>query len=201
MAKFAVLAVLAAAAPPTPGAEQDAVPEGTGTPGQLLVASPDLDDPPFDQAVVLLLRHDKNGAMGVIINRPVEKRSLASVMKAIGADPKGVKGEVRLFAGGPVQLEVGLVLHSPEYHRTQTMDIYGRVAMTSTREILSDIGHQHGPRKYLIAFGYCGWAPGQLESELAQHVWVIAAADPKLIFDDDRKQLWQEALQRQLHAL
>jgi putative transcriptional regulator len=201
MAKFAVLAVLAAAAPPTPGAGTDAAPEGTGVPGQLLVASPHLDDPPFDQAVILVLRHDKNGAMGVVINRPVEERSLASVMDAIGADAKGVEGRVRLFAGGPVQLEVGFVLHSAEYHRAQTMDIDRGVAMTSTRQILSDIGHKRGPRKFLIAFGYCGWAPGQLESELAQHVWVIASADPKLIFDDDRKQLWQEALTRQLHAL
>jgi putative transcriptional regulator len=197
--KFAVLVVLATLSP-TARSKPEVATGGIAVPGQLLVASPDIGDP-LDRSVVLLLRHDRNGAMGIVINRRVEERPLASVMKAIGADPTGVEGRVLLFAGGPVELEIGFVLHSVDYHRSETLDIDGRAAMTSTHEILSDIGHKRGPAKFLIAFGYCGWAPGQLESEIAQHVWIIASADPKLIFDDDRANLWQEAMTRRLHPL
>jgi putative transcriptional regulator len=197
----AVLVALAATLSPTKGSKAKPEPDGLLVPGRLLVASTDIGDPQFDRAVVLLLRHDRDGAMGIVINRPVEERPLASVMKAIGADATGVEGRVLLFAGGPVALEIGLVLHSVDYHRAKTLDIDGHVAMTSTHEILRDIGHKRGPAKFLIAFGYCGWAPGQLESELAEHVWIIASADPKLIFDDDRGSLWQEALARRLRPL
>jgi len=201
IASFAVLIALAAILSPTALSQSEVSPGANAIAGGLLVASPDMDDPRFDQTVVLVLRHDSNGAMGIVINRPVEERPLASVMKAIGADPTGVEGSVRLFAGGPVEVEIGFVLHSVDYHRAETLDIDGHVAMTSTHEILSDIGHKRGPSKFLVAFGYCGWAPGQLESEIAQRVWVVASADPKLIFDDDRENLWHEAMTRRLRPL
>lgn len=201
ISKLAPLVILAATLWPTTESKVEAASDGMSLPGQLLVSSPDIGDPRFDHTVVLLLRHDKNGAMGIVINLPVEERPLASVMKAIGADASGVEGRVLLFSGGPVEPEIGFVLHSVDYHRAETLDIGGHVAMTSTREILSDIGHKKGPAKFLIAFGYCGWGPGQLESELAEHVWLIASADPKLIFDDDRGNLWQEAMARRLHPL
>jgi putative transcriptional regulator len=201
IASFAVLIALAVIPSPTALSDPEVSSAAGAIAGELLVASPAMDDPRFDQTVVLLLRHDSSGAMGIIINRPVEERPLASLMKAIGADPRGVEGRVRLFAGGPVDLQIGFVLHSVDYHRSATLAIDGHVAMTSTHEILSDIGHKKGPAKFLIAFGYCGWAPGQLESEIAQHIWVIASADPKLIFDDDRETLWREAMTRRLHPL
>jgi putative transcriptional regulator len=201
IAILAIVVALPGSLSPAMGSKAAAEANDLLIPGRLLVASTDTGDPQFDRTVVLLLRHDSNGAIGIVINRPVEERSLASLMKAIGADPTGVEGRVPLFAGGPVELQVGFVLHSVDYHRRETLDIDGRVAMTSTPDILSDIGHKRGPAKFLIAFGYCGWAPGQLESEIAQHVWDIASADPKLIFDDDRASLWQEALARRLHPL
>jgi putative transcriptional regulator len=201
IAILAILVALPASLSPTMGSKAAVEHNDLLIPGRLLVATTDVGDPQFDRAVVLLLRHDSNGAMGIVINRPAEERPLASLMKAIGADPTGVEGRVLLFAGGPEDLEIGFVLHSVDYHRRETLDIDGRVAMTSTPGILSDIGHKKGPAKFLIAFGYCGWAPGQLEREIAQHVWVIASADPKLIFDDDRGSLWQEALARRLQPL
>ena len=192
-----VLAALSAAALPKP----EVAPEGASLAGQLLVASPDIGDPRFDRTVVLLVRHNSGGAMGIIINRPVEERSLASLMEALGEQTTGVEGDVLLFAGGPVEPEIGVVLHSADYHRAETLDIDAHVAMTSTHEILSDIAHKRGPAKALIAFGYCGWGPGQLESELAQNGWFMAPADPKLIFDDDREKVWQEALARRVRPL
>ncbi|MGO8919291.1 MAG: YqgE/AlgH family protein [Stellaceae bacterium] len=198
--KFTVLVVLAtlsAAALPKP----EVAPEGVSLAGQLLVASPDIGDPRFDRTVVLLVRHNSSGAMGIVINRPVEERPLASLMAALGEQTTGVEGRVLLFAGGPVEPQIGIVLHSADYHRAETLDIDGHVAMTSTHEILSDIAHKRGPAKALIAFGYCGWGPGQLESELAQNGWFMAPADPKLVFDDDREKVWQEALARRVRPL
>jgi putative transcriptional regulator len=169
--------------------------------GQLLVASPEMGDPRFYHAVILVVRHDRNGALGIIINRPVEDRSLASLLEALGEKDTGVTGSVRIFAGGPVQPEIGFVLHSPDYHRPETVDIDGHVAMTSSPQILRDIGNRHGPSKSLIAFGYAGWASGQLEGELRQRAWVTAADDEKVIFDEDRDKVWEEAMKRRTQDL
>jgi putative transcriptional regulator len=164
--------------------------------GQLLVASPDIGDPRFFHAVVLIVQHDKNGAFGIVINRPAGDRPLAAVLDAIGEDSAGVAGSVPIYAGGPVEPSLGFVVHSAEYRRGETVDIDGRVAMTASREILRDIGHGHGPRKILLAFGYTGWAPGQLEGELARRGWFTIAEDPKLVFDDDRDKVWDDAAAR-----
>jgi putative transcriptional regulator len=169
--------------------------------GQLLVASPEIGDPRFEHTVVLLLQHGQDGAMGIVINRPIEERPLASVLEAIGEDAKGVEGSVLLFAGGPVQPGRGFILHSADYRRPETLEIGEGLAMTASRDILRDIGHQKGPAKALIAFGYCGWGPGQLESEFAQHGWFTAPADPQLVFDEDRATVWQEAMRRRTRAL
>jgi putative transcriptional regulator len=194
---LAALAALSATARSTP----EMAPEPTFLGGQLLVASPEIGDPRFDRTVVLLVRHDKSGALGIIINRPVDDRPLASLLEAIGEEATGIEGRVLLFAGGPVQPEIGFIVHSADYHRAGTLDIDGHLAMTSTHEILSDIAHKKGPAKTLIAFGYSGWGPGQLENEIAQHGWFTAPADPKLIFDDDREKVWQDAMARRIRPL
>ena len=169
--------------------------------GQLLVASAEMGDPRFYHAVILVVRHDRNGALGIIINRPVEDRSVASLLEALGEKDTGVTGSVRIFAGGPVQPEIGFVLHSPDYHRPETVDIDGRVAMTSSPQVLRDIGNRQGPSKSLVAFGYAGWASDQLEGELRQRAWVTAADDEKLIFDEDRDKVWEEAMKRRTQDL
>jgi len=148
-----------------------------------------------------VVRHDRNGALGIVINRPVEDRSLASLLEALGEKNTGVAGSVRIFAGGPVQPEIGFVLHSPEYHRSETLDIDGRFAMTSSLQILRDIANKQGPSKSLVAFGYAGWKPDQLEGELRQGAWITAADDEKLIFDEDRDKLWEEAMKRRTQDL
>jgi putative transcriptional regulator len=193
LSKFTMLVVLALLSTTARSAPEN-IPEGDPLVGQLLVASPRMGDPRFDRTVVLLVRHDSHGAMGIAINRPVEELPLASVMKAIGEDAKGVEGRALIFAGGPVEPEAGFVLHSIDYHRAKTLGISRFVAMTSTPEIFRDIAHKHGPKKFLMAFGYCGWGPGQLERELAQHAWFTAPADPKLIFDENRENVWDDAM-------
>jgi putative transcriptional regulator len=169
--------------------------------GQLLIASPDMDDPRFAHAVILMVQHNKDGALGIIINRPVGELSYADLLKSICQTGSAASGKVRIFAGGPVQLNAGFVLHSPDYHRPETLDIDGRVAMTASPNVLRDIAEAKGPKKSLIAFGYAGWGPGQLETELMRHDWFTAPEDPSLVFDDDRGKVWKEAMARRSQEL
>jgi putative transcriptional regulator len=187
-----------------PHADSSPPDEAPGAPsltGQLLVASPEMRDPRFYHTVVLVVRHDRNGALGIIINRPVENRSLASLLEALGEKDTGIAGSVRLFAGGPVEPQIGFVLHTPDYHRPETVDIDSRVAMTSSLQILRDIGNSKGPSKSLVAFGYAGWKSNQLEGELQERAWFTAADDEKLIFDEDRDKVWEEAMKRRTQDL
>jgi len=169
--------------------------------GQILIASPGLRDPRFDHTVVLMVRHNGGGALGIVLNRPLGERPLASLLDAAGAKDSTAAGSLRVFSGGPVQPEIGFVIHSTDYRRPETIEINGRVAMTSSREILRDIASQHGPEKMLVAFGYAGWAGGQLEGELAQRAWFTSTADGKLIFDQDRDKVWDDALAHRTQEL
>ncbi len=168
----------------------------TSVTGQLLIATPALSGPPFEHAVILIAQHNKDGALGIVINQPLGERSIASLLQAFGADASGVTGTVSLFAGGPVDPEVGFVLHSADYHGDNTIDIDGRVALTSGPQILRDIGLGKGPRRSLVAFGYAGWAPLQLDNELREGVWDTVPEDPALVFDDDRAKVWSDAMTR-----
>src|SRR5438128_4084908 len=176
-------------------------PETVSLTGQLLIAAPTIGDPRFAHTVILMVRHDREGAFGIVINRPVGERSIATLLEATGDKDPGVEGRVRVFAGGPVQPELGFVVHSAEYHRAETMDVDGRVAMTADRQILRDIGHNQGPQKSLFALGYAGWGAGQLEGEMARHDWFTTPEEPRLIFDDDRDNLWDDAMARRTREL
>ena len=169
--------------------------------GQLLVATPEMGDPRFRHAVILMVKHDKTGALGIVINRPIEQLPLAKLMDALGQDSAGVKGQIWVFAGGPVEPQDGFIIHSADYHRTGTIDIDGRVAMTPNPGVLRDIGHNAGPKQSLIAFGYAGWGPGQLENEIAVGGWFTVPEDPKLVFDTDRDKLWDEMQKRRTYPL
>jgi putative transcriptional regulator len=193
----AILATfLCAALPSLPAASQR-----TSLAGQLLIAAPNMGDPRFYQTVVLLVLHDRNGAMGIVVNRPLEERPLASLLEALGETATGVAGSVRIFAGGPVQPELGFVIHSANYHRPETVAIEGHLAMTSSREILRDIANGRGPKQSLMAFGYAGWGPGQLEGELAQRFWFTTPADANLVFEEARDRLWENAMTRRTQDL
>jgi putative transcriptional regulator len=169
--------------------------------GQLLVATPAMRDARFDHAVILMVRHGRDGAFGIVINRPVGEQPLADLLAALGVKDTAAAGSVPIFLGGPVQPEIGFVIHGTDYHRPETLDVDGRLAMTSSREVLRDIAGKSGPMKSLIAFGYAGWGPGQLEGELAHNVWYTAPADPGLVFDDDRSKVWEHATARRTQDL
>jgi putative transcriptional regulator len=176
-------------------------PEIASLAGQLLIASPNIGDPRFAHTVILMVKHDKDGAFGITINRPVGEKSIASLLEAPGEDVSDIEGTLRVFAGGPVQPELGFVVHSTEYRRDETIEVGGHVAMTASRQVLRDIGHHRGPEKSLFALGYAGWGPGQLEAELARHDWFTAPEEPGLIFDEDRANLWEDAMARRTRDL
>ena len=176
-------------------------PEIASLTGQLLIAAPTIGDPRFSHTVILMVRHDREGAFGIVINRPVGESSIASLLEAAGEDVSGISGSVKIFSGGPVQQELGFVVHSVEYRLDETLEVDGRVAMTANRQVLRDIGHNRGPVKSLFALGYAAWGPGQIESELAHHDWFTTPAEPTLIFDDDRANLWEDAMARRTRDL
>jgi putative transcriptional regulator len=186
-------ALLIAAAPPP-------LPLGSGA-GALLIAAPSIGDPRFYHTVILMVRHDDKGALGIVINRPIGMRSLASLITATGGKADGVAGKARVFAGGPVEPQLGFVIHSTDYQRAGTLKIDGRVAVTTNPGILLDIGHKKGPRKSLIAFGYAGWAAGQLEGEIDRHAWFMTPEEPELVFDHPRSSLWRAAMARRTLSL
>jgi putative transcriptional regulator len=177
------------------------IPGGDSLAGQLLIASPTIRDPHFDHAVILVVRHNQDGAMGIVINIPTEERPLANILEMLGEKDTSVTGKVQLFAGGPVQPELGFVIHSSDYRGPGTMDVNQHVLVTSNSRILRDIGNNKGPKKSLIAFGYAGWAPQQLDDELRRRVWFTTPADVNLIFDENREKLWDSAYARRAQDL
>jgi putative transcriptional regulator len=174
--------------------KHDPTPEEPSLTGQLLVASPAIPDPRFRRTVILVVRHDRKGALGITINRPVGERSLATLLQAMGDTAATSGSSVRVFAGGPVQPEVGFVIHSAEYDRQETLPINGELAVTASLDVLRDIATNRGPRKSLVALGYAGWSPGQLESELARDDWLVAPASAALVFDTPRERVWDKAM-------
>jgi putative transcriptional regulator len=197
LAALLLPATLFGAAPPHPAV----TPGRVSLIGQFLIASPAMPDPRFQQTVLVMVRHGRDGAMGIVINRPMGQQSLARLLAAIGENSAGATGAVPVHAGGPVQPESAFVLHSADYRRSDTLDIDGRVALTATPEIFRDIAANAGPKQSLIALGYAGWAPGQLEGELALNAWFTAPFDPKLAFDEDRDKLWDLAMERRTRDL
>jgi putative transcriptional regulator len=168
----------------------------TSLTGQFLIASPQMHGSLFAQTVILLAQHNRDGALGIVINRPIDRQPISSLLEALGADASGVNDSVRIFLGGPVSPDAVFVVHSADYHREDTLNIDGRVALSTGPEILRDIGLGKGPHKRLVAFGYAGWAAQQLDDEIAQGDWYTEAEDPVLVFDADRSKVWVDALAR-----
>jgi putative transcriptional regulator len=172
-----------------------ATPEPLSLRGQLLIAAPQMGDPRFAHTVILMVRHEASGALGIVLNRPFEARSVASLLAAIGRPADDVTGTIPVFIGGPVEPGAGFIVHSAEYRGTPgRMEVDGRLAVSLDPDVLADIGHGKGPAKALFALGYAGWGPGQLEGEMARRDWFTAPASPRLVFDEDREKLWDLAM-------
>jgi len=176
-------------------------PETGSLTGQLLVATSAMPDPRFARTVLYMLRHDATGAMGLILNRPIGDLPVARLLEQLGMESKGAQGAIRVHYGGPVAGLQGFVLHTSDYQGNDTRIVDDGVALTSQSEILREITTGSGPRRFLLAFGHAGWAPGQLETEMKAGHWVTVPADEALLFDNDYQGKWDRAWARQLIRL
>jgi len=169
--------------------------------GQLLVAMPELDDPNFARTVVFMLRHDADGAMGLVVNRPIGDIPLATLLEETGGVGTGATGTVRLHAGGPVAPAQLFVLHTDDYAASGTLHVGPGLALTRQPDILRALAARAGPRRAVFALGYAGWGPGQLEGEISAGAWVNAASDEGILFDDADHTKWDRAFVRRRISL
>jgi putative transcriptional regulator len=164
--------------------------------GQMLVATEALQAEAFARTVVYVVRHDADGAFGLVINRPGPALPLASLLRQLQLDPHGVTGRIRVHLGGPVEPLRGFVLHTGEYATSGTERVADDVALTTHPNVLSDIAHGKGPRRYRFLQGYAGWHGGQLEEEIDAGAWITVSADPEILFDEDYATKWARATAR-----
>lgn len=148
-----------------------------------LMAMPNMADPNFDGALVLIAEHSSDGAMGLVVNR-LMPFDLGSLFERIDLNrPASGLAEQSVLFGGPVQSDRGFVLHRPTGQWHASINISGSLTLTSSRDVLEAVASHKGPDEVLVALGYAGWGPGQLESELSQNAWLTVAADPSVLFE------------------
>jgi len=166
--------------------------------GRLLVATDTIGDPRFARTVIYLVRHNQDGAFGVVINRPIGDVSYESALRPFQLEVPPGSGDLRIYYGGPVEPGHGSVLHTPEWTGEGTTIVGGRFGLTTSPKILQSIARGSGPRRAMFLLGYAGWAPGQLEGELGRGVWEVAIPDEALVFGDDPERKWRDATARRL---
>jgi putative transcriptional regulator len=170
--------------------------------GQFLIAMPSVEESNFTRSVIYLCAHSADGAMGLIINKPMAHltfRELLVQLEIVGEDQRiqlpRATAEMRVHRGGPVEKERGFVLHTSDYHlENSTLPIDDGISLTATLEILKAIADGRGPEHALLALGYAGWGPGQLETEIQANGWLTAPADPAIIFEAELDSRYGRAL-------
>ncbi len=164
--------------------------------GQLLIAMPGMGDPRFEHSVIFVCAHSEDGAMGLIINKPYNAITFSSLLEQLGVSKYEGAQKIDVQLGGPVEVSRGFVLHSQDYIRDASMIVDEELALTATLDILSDIAGNCGPRRYLLALGYAGWGPGQLDTEILNNGWLNTEADEDLVFNKDLESKWAQALNK-----
>ncbi len=164
--------------------------------GQLLVAMPGLQDPRFSETVIYLCAHSAEGAMGLVINRKLEALTFPDLLEQLGIKPLDIGERIVIHFGGPVEAGRGFVLHSADYTQETTLQVDQEVALTATVDILKDMAGGAGPNRSLLALGYSGWGPGQLDSEIKANGWLHVAPDNDLVFGPDLDGKWLRAMDK-----
>lgn len=162
--------------------------------GQFLIAMPGMGDPRFARTVIYMCAHSDEGAMGLVVNKELDSLSFDDLLEQLGIEETGQHEPLPLHFGGPVETGRGFVLHSADYNQEGTLVVGGDIALTATVDVLKAIAEGNGPRKRLLALGYAGWAPGQLESEIQANGWLSVTADSELLFDIDIESKWNRAI-------
>jgi len=172
--------------------------------GQMLIASPGMQDERFTRSLIYVCAHSSEGAMGIVVNQPAPHISFADLLVKLDVIPAADKiqlpstaGDVTVLKGGPVETERGFVLHSADFFiENSTLPIDEGICLTATLDILKAIARGTGPHNAILALGYAGWAPGQLENELHHNGWLHCAADPDLIFGADIDAKYDQAMRK-----
>jgi putative transcriptional regulator len=164
--------------------------------GKLLVATPEMRDPRFVETVIYMVKDNAEGALGLVVNRPLAKGPIEDLLKSFGGESKGAEGDIVIHYGGPVSESQGFLLHSDDVVVENSTNVKDELAMTSDIKLLEAISRGQGPRQYMFMLGYAGWAPGQLEAEIKADAWYVVTADRALIFGKDAEKKWRQALDK-----
>ena len=171
--------------------------------GQMLIAMPTMGDERFSRSVIYMCAHSSEGAMGIIVNHPAAHISFSDLLVQLNVIPAADNiqlpqaGDVKVMKGGPVDTQRGFVLHSSDFYvENSTLPIDEGICLTATLDILKAIARGDGPKSAILALGYAGWAPGQLEQEIHQNGWLHCPADPELIFGEDTEGKYAKALRK-----
>ncbi len=162
--------------------------------GQLLIAMPGMRDERFFKTVIYMCAHTEEGAMGLVLNQVMDSLSFPELLEQLGIDEGNAGEAVPIHFGGPVEAGRGFVLHSSEYQQDATLEVEDGVALTATVDILKAIARGYGPLRSLLALGYAGWGPGQLDDEIRANGWLQAPADHELIFGGDQETKWERSI-------
>lgn len=177
------------------GTRQD-ISDRTWLGGKLLVAAPDMPDPRFKKTVIFMCAHDTGGAMGIVINHEMPDVPLSLLLSQLSLKPDEGFADFPVLQGGPVETARGLLLHSGDFQKSESIRIDTDFIVTGTVEALKDIVAGQGPADKLFALGYAGWSAGQLEAELAQGGWLVVDADPDIVFHTAAHLKWERALNK-----
>jgi putative transcriptional regulator len=165
--------------------------------GKLLIAMPGMPDPRFERSVIFMCAHSAKGAMGLIINKPINGLPFRELMSKFDIDVTAEIHETPILFGGPVQMGRGFVLHSADYGSAETtLPITSEISLTATIDILKAIAEGRGPSRAVLALGYAGWGSGQIENEILSKGWIHCDADEKIIFDTAYDAKWQTAINK-----
>jgi len=170
--------------------------DGSYVTGQLLIAMPGMRDERFAKSVIYMCAHSEEGAMGLVLNQRLDSLTFAELISQLELDEKHLSKDVPVHFGGPVESGRGFVLHTSDYQQDATLEVINGVALTATVEILKAIAQGKGPQKSLLALGYAGWGPGQLDMEIRANGWLQVPSDSEIIFDIEPDTKWERAIQR-----
>ena len=162
--------------------------------GQLLIAMPSMEDERFAHSVIYLCAHTEEGAMGLVLNRPLSSPSFADLLKQLDVAPAPPARSIKLCDGGPVEGSRGFVLHTADWTGEGSLQVNDEVALTASLDVLKAIAAGDGPNDCLLALGYAHWGAGQLDTEIQANAWLSAPARLDLVFDDDHASKWHRAL-------
>ena len=164
--------------------------------GHMLIAMPGMQDPRFDKSLIYMCAHSPEGAMGLVVNRVLESLTFPDLLEQLEIDCAAGGERINVHFGGPVESGRGFVLHSADYVQEATLVVDGDVALTATLDILRAMAAGDGPHRSLLALGYAGWGPGQLDSEIKDNGWLHVAPDSDLLFDSELDSKWERAIRK-----